>query len=259
VAINKTERVVLFRYKKGKSIVHRTNAAIKLIALLALSLVIPTLIARAKIAVLAALLLALGVFARTCGVGFREQIAEARPLGVYLAFFYVIKIIPPVSAVLLGVTDDAFESIAARVIDKMPALLLALVPDRAFVNTFFTILFLVQLSLLFFKTTTGMELREALCVIEEKLRGALKKIPCLGRRVSEEARFSKIFTVFLSFIPSVFEAWNRAERAWQARGGKNGSRKIAALVPALFSVCLYAAWLKARALAAREGSLGDRG
>jgi energy-coupling factor transporter transmembrane protein EcfT len=246
---------VLFRYKKGKSIVHRINAAIKLITLLALSLVIPALIVRIHVGVSAALFLALCVFARTCGFGFKEQIAEARPLVVYLAFLYVIKIIPLISAVLLGVTNDAVEFMGSRVIDETliaPALLSALVPDRDFVNTFFTILILVQLSLLFFKTTTGMELREALSVIEERLRGALTKIPIAGKRVSDEARFSKIFTVFLSFIPAVFEAWNRAERAWQARGGKNGSRKIATLVPALFSVCLYAASLKARALAARE-------
>jgi energy-coupling factor transporter transmembrane protein EcfT len=127
-----------------------------------------------------------------------------------------------------------------------------LMPGAAFIHTFFTIIILVQLSLLFFKTTTSTELRDALSIIEEKIRRTAQKIPLFGRRVSAQAHAAKTFAVFLSCIPTVFEAWNRIDRAWRARGGKNGIAKMRALLPVFLSVCLHEASQKARALAARE-------
>jgi energy-coupling factor transporter transmembrane protein EcfT len=67
-----------------------------------------------------------------------------------------------------------------------------------------------------------------------------------------QAHAAKTFAVFLSCIPAVFESWNRIERAWLARGGKNGIAKMRALLPVFLSVCFHAASQKARALASRE-------
>jgi energy-coupling factor transporter transmembrane protein EcfT len=72
----------------------------------------------------------------------------------------------------------------------------------------------------------------------------LKKIPPL--------RFSKNFTLFLSFIPQVFETYRQINLAWHARSGKHGFRKIRVLVFVLISISLDKASKKAAALAARK-------
>jgi energy-coupling factor transporter transmembrane protein EcfT len=206
--------ITLFRYKKGSSLIHRANARAKLAALLLLSFAAAFVIPVTRLELLCAVLLAVACFSRACGFGFIEQINEARPFAFYFAVLYVLQ---AVSAAL-----------GARDVD---GLLAALVPGEAFITALFRIAFAAQFSLLFYKTTTGAELREALSFMPG---------------------FSRVFSVFLSCVPDVLEAWNRAERAWKARHGKNGVQKIILLMPAFFSACFYAASQKARALAARE-------
>jgi energy-coupling factor transporter transmembrane protein EcfT len=208
--------ITLFRYKKGNSIVHCADARVKLVALLLLSCAAAFIGTGTRLGLLFAFFFAVACFSRACGFGFVEQLRAARPLAAYLVFLYAVQ---TVSALF-----------AAKNVAHAAQFFAAFVPGRVFAVAFFRIAFAAQFSFLFYKTTTGAELREALSVLPG---------------------FSRVFSVFLTCVPDVLEAWNRTDRAWTARCGKNGIQKITALMPAFFSACFYAASQKARALASR--------
>jgi len=239
-------RVVLFRYKRGKSFLHRTNAAVKLIGLLALSLCAPLIISHTSALVVLVLLCAVWFISFYCGFSVREQVLELLPLLVYLFFLYVVQKFAFFFSMAVSGSSEKFSASSAREI------IVFLKPDASFIQTFFVIILLIQISFLFFKTTSSIALRDALCAIEETTRRVLRKNSFAARYVTSNAGFAKIFAVFLSCIPSVFEAWQRCDRAWRARQGKNGIQKIRFLLPVFFSLCFHAASLKARSLAARE-------
>ena len=217
--------ITLFRYQKGASFMHKANASVKLCVFLALSFTLPFIAARTGLIFSAAAIVFLAFVSRVCGFSFASQLREARPFLCYFAFLYAVKAAPAIF--LLG--KRAFSAGEA---------LEALFPGGDFCAALFSTMILVQGSQLFYKTTTGIALKDALETVEKKLSGKTK--------------FSRAFAVYLSFVPQVFESWNRLERAWRARQGKNGVSKAAALVSALFSLCFNAAWHKARALAARS-------
>ena len=80
----------------------------------------------------------------------------------------------------------------------------------------------VQTTSLFFNTTTSLELKQAL----EKI---LPKTAAIS------------FTLFLVFIPLLFSVWAQAQRAWKARAGKNGIKKLFVLLPVFISLSFYKA------------------
>ncbi|MCL2444230.1 MAG: hypothetical protein FWD13_12315 [Treponema sp.] len=61
-----------------------------------------------------------------------------------------------------------------------------------------------------------------------------------------------IITLFLCFIPEIFQTWTSINTAWKARGGRQGISKIRTLVFVLISISLEKAALKAKALFARR-------
>jgi energy-coupling factor transporter transmembrane protein EcfT len=215
--------MTIFRYQRGASIAHNTNAVVKLCLLLALSCGTPFASEYAHKILLLAAVLVLSGFSRYCGIGFAAQIKEARPFLLYLAFLYAVQAAP----IAFSLLKSASFSYAAL-----------LLPSRKFYASFFLIVILAQSSQLFYKTTTSIELKDALEAIEKKLSG--------------KTRFSRAFAVYVSFIPAVFEAWNRLDLAWRARQGRGGLQKAAVLVPSFFSLCLNAAWHKERALRHRS-------
>jgi energy-coupling factor transporter transmembrane protein EcfT len=217
--------VTLFSYQKGASFIHKANACVKLCVFLALSFSLPFAASHAGFDFFAATVVFFALLSRACGFGFAFQLRETKPFLLYFVFLYAVKTAP---ALFLLYKRGFFAGEALGV----------LCPGKDFCAAFFSTMILVQGSLLFYKTTTGIELKDALETVEKRLTGKIK--------------FSRAFAVYLSFVPQVFEAWNRLERAWRARRGKNGVLKAAALVPALFSLCFSAAWQKARALAARS-------
>jgi energy-coupling factor transporter transmembrane protein EcfT len=218
----------LVRYKFGKSALHKAPAWAKLVALCALSLVI-FLAPRLGIAV--GIVIA-AYFAWLTGFSFREQARDLRPLLFYATFLYISALVSNlVSAV------------------PLPALLL---PSEVTLTTLLRLTLLFQLSTLFFRTTTLIALKEAIALIEDTLRAGLSCIPLVKRLVSREARFARILSLFLGFIPAVFEQWAAIDLAWRARSGKDGVKKALVLLPLLLSRNFYDAAKKARALAARS-------
>jgi energy-coupling factor transporter transmembrane protein EcfT len=84
----------------------------------------------------------------------------------------------------------------------------------------------VQISALFFRTTSSLEIREVV-------------------------RF-EIISLFLCFIPEIFKIWTSINLAWRARSGKEGFIKIKTLMFILISLSFEKAAIKAKALEARS-------
>jgi energy-coupling factor transporter transmembrane protein EcfT len=223
----------LFCYLAGRSPLHRMNAAVKLALLFAASLAACFL----PLSVAAACALPAGMCARACGLPFRVQLRDLRPLLFYGEFLYASAVLSKVLAL-----PEPFAQASAA----------ALVPTKATLAALARLLLLLQLSSLLFRTTTRLALREGIAAAETAVRAALARLPGISRAVSRDARFAQTLALFLGFIPALFEQWSRLELAWRARGGKNGVVKTRTLLLSLLSLGFYAAAQKAKALAARS-------
>jgi energy-coupling factor transporter transmembrane protein EcfT len=216
-----TESPVIFRYKPGKSFLHKAPAWIKLALLFPLSAVTLYI----PLAVSGALIACMCVAAFLCGFSVREQLADLKAAWYYAVFLYILAVITN-------------WTIAQSFTPQL------LVPGIDWLTGSVHLVLMLQISGLLFRTTTSLALKDGIDAIERVIRG--------GLRLSPDTRFAKSVALFIGFIPAVFELWQKIERAWIARGGKNGITKIKVLVPVLISLSFYAAAAKARALAARE-------
>ncbi len=80
---------------------------------------------------------------------------------------------------------------------------------------------------IFFRTTSHREIREALEKIELGVTFGHAKLT-----------FSKAFALFLNFLPQLFSIWASLDKAWRARQGKRGIRKILVLMPVFISLSI---------------------
>jgi len=163
---------------------------------------------------LAAGITAAAITAFLCGFTVQEQLPDLKP-----AFYYAILMY------LLSVFSNFTE-----VFSKMPHNVLdlgILLPRGEFLRIALRLVLIVQISALLFRTTSSLEIRD--CVRIE------------------------IISLFLSFIPEIFETWETINMAWKARAGKQGLNKIRVTVFILISLSMEKASLKARAAAARQG------
>ena len=141
--------------------------------------------------------------------------------------------------------------------------LLLCTPRPDFLLLVMRLFLIVQLSALLFRTTTTLEIRNGLSLIEICIRRFLWLIFFRQNKDSKSGspvikpRFAQIIALFAGFIPELFETWNQIDTAWRARGGKNGLKKIRTLVYVLISLSMDKAARKARAIAAREGAVSS--
>jgi biotin transport system permease protein/energy-coupling factor transport system permease protein len=107
------------------------------------------------------------------------------------------------------------------------------IPQDEYIRIALRLVLIVQLSALLFRSTSSMEIREALRTL-------------LPKRIAEN------ISLFICFIPEIFQTWTLINLAWKARGGKRGIAGIKTIVFILISVSMEKAALKAKALAARS-------
>ena len=100
-------------------------------------------------------------------------------------------------------------------------------PHPDFVRLALRLILIVQISALVFRTTSSLEIRNVIKI--------------------------EVISLFICFIPQVFETWSAINQTWKARGGKHGLRKIRMIVFVLISLCFEKAAVKARAIEARKG------
>jgi biotin transport system permease protein len=202
----------LLQYRPGRSVLHCLPALLKVALLFAASIGAFFLPPQAA-ALTIPLLFAAALF---CGISPRDALGDLRPALYYAWFLYVTAVLA-----------------AWWVLPNRAAVNAGIfVPPLVTVTVAVRLLVLLQLSSLLFRTTTLVALKSAIARICPPLAVPL--------------------SLFLGFIPALFELWGRLDLSWRARGGKKGIKKLFVLLPALLSLAFYHADLKARALAARE-------
>ncbi|WP_428770595.1 CbiQ family ECF transporter T component [Treponema sp. HNW] len=185
----------LFSYRSGKSFIHKMPAVVKVILLFALP---------ATVFFVSPLycFIWIGINAGAAlyaGFGIRQQILDLKPLAYYVFFLILVQAVSFIAG-----SDTSIRPLIELILKLVCAL---------------------QITSLFFNTTTSLELKSAL----EKI------LP---------ARIALLFVLFLAFIPMLFSVWARLELSWKARAGKNGVKKLFVLLPVFISLSLF----KARSL-----------
>ena len=208
----------IFSYKMGNSFVHKCPAWVKIFFIPVLSICtfsLPPLFSFALIFIQSALCFYLKF-------SVKEQLTDLKP-----AIYYFFLLLFTKFLAWLGTgfsTDFTFEKETIFMLLKLFCLM--------------------QSSSIVFKTSTSLEIREGISIIEGKIRTIL--------HLSKKNSFTDIISLFVNFIPMVGKNWYQAERAWFARGGKKSIKMYITLIPVLFSVGMKQAYNVARALQIRE-------
>jgi energy-coupling factor transporter transmembrane protein EcfT len=186
----------------------------KLPALLKLILLLPLSVFCMSLPVnwLAAGIGAAVLLAFICRFTITEQLTDFKPALLYAALMY-----------LLSVFSNLFDNWGIS----------ALIPNPDYLRIALRLVLIIQISALLFRSTSSMQIRESLSAV-------------MPRRLAEN------ISLFLGFIPQIFETWTLINMAWKARGGRQGFSQIKTLVFILISLSMEKAALKAKALAARS-------
>jgi biotin transport system permease protein/energy-coupling factor transport system permease protein len=112
----------------------------------------------------------------------------------------------------------------------------------------------------FYETTSSLDVRNALYGIQRLFARATRRLPFLRRRGADKPAIdlALLFSLTISFIPRVFETWDRLNRSWDARGGKTrrGVRgalsRVSTLIPILIINLLGVAAVTERAIRNRS-------
>jgi len=199
----------VFKYKTKTGPLHRIPAVIKLLLLLPFSVFCMSL---------PPLWLGVGIIiavpaAFICGLSLHDQITDFKPAFYYALLMYALSVFSNLSDVNFKLTP--FNQLTA-----------VLIPNPEYLRITLRLALIVQVSALLFRTTSPLEIREAV-----KL---------------------EIISLFLCFIPEIFKIWTSVNLAWKSRGGKEGPGKIKTLVFVLISLSFEKAALKIKALDARR-------
>jgi biotin transport system permease protein/energy-coupling factor transport system permease protein len=231
------DRTVIFRYKRGRSVCHRLPAPVKLALMLCVAVTVMVL----PLAAVCAGIALTAVLAGLCRFTLREQCADIKPACYYALFLFAVSF--------------AANLYAARETGLGRDWLHAAFPRADYVLYAARLCLVMQLSALLFRTTTSLQIKETLSAAETAVRVALKKLPFARKttqRIAPDAKLAKHAALMLSFIPALFEIWEKLNRAYRARDGRGGLKKYRILLVALFALSFHYAAEKARALAARE-------
>jgi len=198
----------VFRYKTIKGPLHKVPAEIKLLLLIPLSFICMSL---PPIWLAAGIILCIPA-SFAFGLSLQDQLTDARPAIYYAVLMY-----------FLSAFSNIFDNFKAAPFNELAA---ALIPRYEYLRITLRLMLVVQISALVFRTTSSLEIREAVRL--------------------------EIISLFLCFIPEIFKIWAAVNLAWKARGGKEGLLKIRIVVFVLISLCFEKAALKAKAAEARS-------
>jgi len=225
---------LVFKYKTVKGLLHKLPAMLKLFILLPLS----GLCLSASPLMLGVGIIFLILTAFLCRFTLCEQLTDIKPAAIYALLMYALSLF---STLIEKWNEVMIENLTA-----------ALIPRQDFLQIALSLAVVMQLSALFFRTTSSMEIRESLLTIERFLRSVFSHLPFFGKHISPNPRLAQSITLFLCFIPEIFQTWSSINLAWKARGGKQGWKKIKTTVFVLITLSFEKASVKEKALAARD-------
>ena len=174
----------------------------------------------------------------------REQARDLKAVFYYAVFLIFVKIIGNLAAAISAASLAAFE------LTVFPqAVITFLISEKETWLLLLKLFCVIQTASLIFKTSTSLQIREGLEVIELAVRKCLHLKPHVDGRPN--APVAQAVSLFICFIPQVSKNSQQAERAWKARGGRKSLRMFAVLLPVFFSVGMKQAYNSARAISAR--------
>lgn len=216
------KKQAVFNYKTVKGPLHKLPAIFKLFILIILSLLcikLPSL--WLFIGILLTILLSF-----FCKLTLKEQLIDFKPAAFYVILMFSLSIFS-------NLIDNR-----SNLLSFNASLLSIFIPYPDFLRIVLRLILIIQLSALFFRTTSLFEIREGLLFFGKKSKLYLS--------------FTESISLFLCFIPEIFQIWSSIDLSWKARGGKPGFKKIKNLLFILITLSFERASLKARAIEARR-------
>ena len=220
-----------FSYKSGSSFMHRCPAWIKLLLIPVVSIVV----FKFPVYFAIGLCMILIVLSFVLKFSVREQLRDLKAVLYYATFLIFAKLIG-------SVTSGQFD-LSAFIRNEKETWLLLL-----------KLLCVMQSVSILFKTSTSLQIREGLEVMELAVRRCLHLKSLVEGRPN--APIAQAVSLFICFIPQVSKNWQQAERAWKARGGRKSLRMFVVLLPVFFSVGMKQAYNTARAISIRQKTSG---
>ena len=208
----------LFTYKKRNGFLYKTPSWLKIISMVAATIMFFYFGTKEFIVILSITIL-LSLFH---GFSFAELAKDFSYILLYGIFLYLAAILDNINQTTFPTENPFFMFIPSKQIVEITCRLSA---------TFF-------LASLLFKTTSPLQLKQGFSQIEMFLRKMIAFIPKVGKKIKPYPKTTESLANVIAFIPQVFQIWNKLDLAWKARGGKNGFKKICKIMPALFSVSM---------------------
>ncbi len=228
-----------FSYKQGKSFLHKTKPWIKILIIPIISVLFFFL----PIYFSVALIFAQTVLCFVLHFTFKEQLRDFKVVFYYAIFLYTTYFIGDFLSKYIPQLSSDFDGEVLPFFQILKTSFINVIFDFNTASMLIKLFCVMQTSSIVFKTTTTLEIRQGVESIETAIR---KILP-----VSKKNKFTNTISLFLCFIPMVFEIFSQSKRAWIARGGKNNLKMYMTILPILFSVGLKKAYNQARAIAIR--------
>ncbi|MCQ2575189.1 MAG: hypothetical protein MJ162_00500 [Treponema sp.] len=223
-----------FSYKSGNSLFHKMPAWLKILLIPALNIVVFNL--HPLVSVFFVIL----QFIIACCLRFsiREQLSDLKPVIFYAALLYLIGFCSDVCSTFF---DNANQQVFLSIIKSSG---IKIFTDSSIALQLVKLFAVMQSASIVFKTSTSLEIRDGVGVIESFVRKVL--------HLKKKNTLTNTISLFVCFIPLVYKIWNQSKLVWKARGGKKGLRMYLKLLPVLLSVGMKNAWNSARALTIRD-------
>lgn len=189
----------IFSYSPVKSPIHSIPAILKILVLFA----VPVTVYLCPIWVSIALIALLPLVALVGRIRIRDFVHDLKPIEIYCLMIVAID-------VLSYLLFDAKEIVTQRSLYMLLRLLCA-----------------IEVTSVFFRTTSTFEIRESLQSIEKAVTFGHSSLVA-----------SSMFTLFLSFIPQIFATWSALDLSYRARSSKRGPTKAFVLLPLLISMSI---------------------
>lgn len=197
----------ILSYQKRNSLIHRTPALLKLLALLGIAVALYLTGLKIHGILFAVSLVAVLI----SSISFKDFLHDLKPVTFYGLFIAVVEV---VGAMFYG--GNLLESFGDGMWKTNSSVLLV---SRLVVAMSYTSLF--------FRTTSNLEIRQTLERVELTVSFGHSRLS-----------FSRAFALFLNFLPQLFAIWANLDKAWKARCGKRGIRKILVLLPVFITLSM---------------------
>lgn len=217
----------IFSYKHGNSIIHKLSPTIKILLLPVFSLLVFNLNEFFTIFLVVTQI----ILCFNLKFSVKEQITDIKPV----LFYGVMLIFAKISILIYQII---FEN------QNFKPLFLQIICEKETYILILKLLCIMQSTSILFKTSTPLEIREGIIIIESFLRKVfhLKKSHVL----------SESLALFFIFIPMIFETYENIKFTWKGRQGKTNIKMFLVIFPVLLAVTMNKAYKKTLSLLARK-------